>query len=35
VFWLIMMLIATVMAALASTMYFLTLGNLERKLNLA
>lgn len=35
VFWLITMLIATVMAALASTMYFLTLGNLERKLNLA
>jgi hypothetical protein len=35
VLWLIMMLVATVMAALASTMYFLTLGNLERKLNLA
>ena len=33
--WLIILLVATVIAALASVMYFWTLGNLERKLNLA
>lgn len=33
--WLIVLMVATVIAVLASIMYFLTLGNLERKLNLA